>query len=73
MIHSKHGAAAVSMLLSHEVIGLERADAGGYAYLLGTAMLTGIKVSASLNRSFVDAYPSRCVDVLSLGNHGSDI
>ncbi|VDB87312.1 unnamed protein product [Peniophora sp. CBMAI 1063] len=41
---SKPGAAAVSILLSHEVIGLERDDEGGYAHLLGTAMLTAIKM-----------------------------
>ena len=43
-ISSKPGAAAVAVLLSHEVVGLETGDKGGYANLLGTAMLTGIKV-----------------------------
>ncbi|THU76237.1 PLP-dependent transferase [Dendrothele bispora CBS 962.96] len=41
---SKPGAAAVAVLLSHEILGLERDDKGGYANLLGTAMLTGIKM-----------------------------
>ncbi|VDB83367.1 unnamed protein product [Peniophora sp. CBMAI 1063] len=41
---SKPGAAAVAVLLSHEIVGLENRDQGGYANLLGTAMLTGIKM-----------------------------
>ncbi|KAK7438594.1 hypothetical protein VKT23_017929 [Stygiomarasmius scandens] len=41
---SKPGAAAVAVLLSHEFLGLQRDDKGGYANLLGTAMLTGIKM-----------------------------
>ena len=43
---SKPGAAPVAVLVSHECIGLLE---GGYADLLGTAMLTATKVSSKLN------------------------
>jgi hypothetical protein len=39
--HSKPGAAPIAVFLSHEIIGLFD---GGYEYLLGAAMLTGVKV-----------------------------
>jgi hypothetical protein len=38
---SKPGAAPIAVFLSHEVIGLFD---GGYEYLLGSAMLTSVKV-----------------------------
>ncbi|KAK7013215.1 hypothetical protein R3P38DRAFT_3207165 [Favolaschia claudopus] len=44
MRFSKAGASAVAVCLSHEILGVDNGDRGGYANLLGTAMLTGIKM-----------------------------
>ncbi|KAK7051050.1 hypothetical protein VNI00_005162 [Paramarasmius palmivorus] len=62
---SKPGASAVAVLFSHENIGLLD---GGYADLLGTAMLTGVKMyglwsTVSLNSPDLLATPFRLLPV----------
>jgi glutamate/tyrosine decarboxylase-like PLP-dependent enzyme len=47
---SKPGAAAAAVWLSHRVIGL---DANGYGNLLGTAILTSVKVCCKMPPTFV--------------------